>query len=613
MKPTTIFTMFMVGCVYAQSPNDSIQQLDEIIIQSNRLQIPVSQQNRNVQIITSEDIEKLPVQTLSEILYYADGVDIRQRGGFGTQADISIDGGSFEQTLVLLNGVKIIDHQTAHNSLNLPVPVEAIERIEILRGPAARIYGVNALTGAVNIVTKKADSNQVFAHVFGGSNFKKDEENDSGMYNNRGVQFGLTLSKNKFNQQLYGSHESGSGYQYNTAFHNNRLLYLGDYTINENNQIEAQVGWVRSSFGANGFYAAPGDREAKEIVSTTMAAIKSTHQLSDRLRLVPQIGYRYNYDDYRYIRQNISTARSQHYTNAVNAEVNANYAMNEGEIGVGTEMRYEQINSNNLGKHERNNYGLYAEYKNYSIQNLIFTVGTYVNYNTVFGWQIFPGIDASLSVTEKDKITFSAGSGQRIPSFNDLYLNQTGNIGNEFVESERAYQFEGGYQHIDDSWTLKANVFHRNIYDFIDWTRVDDTEPFQSNNVGKLQTFGGNLAFGYDWKNWNFKLTYTYLNAEMNLDEDILSKYRVRSFRHQIINTINYTHKNWSVSLANRFNERVGYQDYFLTDFRLSYQYKNWVYYADMQNIFDTQYNEAGALPMPGRWATIGIKTNLNW
>src|SRR5690606_34348 len=110
-----------------------------------------------------------------------------------------------------------------------------------------------------------------------------------------------------------------------------------------------------------------------------------------------------------------------------------------------------------------------------------------------------------------------------------------------------------------------------------------------------------------------FKLTYTYLNAEMSLDEDILSKYRVRSFRHQIINTINYTHKSWSVSLANRFNERVGYQDYFLTDFRLSYQYRNWVYYADMQNIFDTQYNEAGALPMPGRWVTIGIKTNLNW
>src|SRR5690606_15588857 len=148
------------------------------------------------------------VQTLSEILYYADGVDIRQRGGFGTQADISIDGGSFEQTLVLLNGVKIIDHQTAHNSLNLPVPVEELERIVLLRGPTVRIYGVNALTGAVNIVTKKADSNQVFVHVIGEINLKKNKETNSGMYTNRAIQFSLTLSKNKFNQQVYGSNES---------------------------------------------------------------------------------------------------------------------------------------------------------------------------------------------------------------------------------------------------------------------------------------------------------------------------------------------------------------------------------------------------------------------
>lgn len=613
MKPTTLFSLLAVGTIYAQSPKDSIQQLDEVLIQSNRLQMPISEQNRNVQIITASEIEKLPVKTLSEILYYADGVDIKQRGGFGTQADISIDGGSFEQTLVLLNGVKIIDHQTAHNSLNLPVPIEAIERIEVLRGPAARIYGVNALTGAVNIVTKKASDNQVFAHVFGGSNFKKNDENTDELYNNRGVQIGFTQAVNQFSHQLYGEHQSGSGYQYNTAFHNNKLLYLADYTIDVDNQIETQVGWVRSSFGANGFYAAPGDKESKEIVSTTMAAIKSTHQINDKLRLIPQVAYRYNYDDYRYIRQDISKYRSQHYTNALNADVNANYVMNKGEFGFGTEMRYEQINSNNLGKHERYNYGMFAEYKNYSLDKVIFTIGTYVNYNTVFGWQVFPGIDASYALNTNDKITFSAGSGQRIPSFNDLYLSQTGNIGNPDVESERAYQLEGGYQHIDDNWRLKVNVFHRNIYEFIDWIRVDDTNPFQSNNVGKLQTFGGNASFKYEWKNLKIGLTYTYLDAKMDLEQDVLSKYRVRSFRHQIINNIQYDYQNWSATLTNRFNERVGYTDYLLTDVRFSYQHEKWLYYADFQNIFDTQYNEAGALPMPGRWLSVGVKTQIDW
>ena len=99
----------------------------------------------------------------------------------------------------------------------------------------------------------------------------------------------------------------------------------------------------------------------------------------------------------------------------------------------------------------------------------------------------------------------------------------------------------------------------------------------------------------------------------MNLDEAILSKYRVRSFRHQLINTIHFTHQNWSATLANRFNERVGYKDYLLTDFRLSYQHNKWMVYTDLQNIFDTKYNEAGALPMPGRWITLGVKTTVNW
>src|SRR5690554_7573193 len=100
----------------------------------------------------------MPVSSLNEILNSINGVDVRQRGPFGTQADVSIDGGSFEQTMILWNGVKMGDAQTAHHSMNLPIPLEAIERIEVLKGPAARIYGINALTGAVNIVTKTSMS-----------------------------------------------------------------------------------------------------------------------------------------------------------------------------------------------------------------------------------------------------------------------------------------------------------------------------------------------------------------------------------------------------------------------------------------------------------------------
>src|SRR5699024_4602395 len=157
--------------------------LKEVVIQGNRIQVPFNQSARDIQVITQQQIEALPAKSLNEVLSYIGGVDIRQRGPFGTQTDISIDGGTSEQTLVLINGVKMIDAQTAHNMMNIPVPLTAIERIEVLRGAAARVYGINSLTGAINIVTKKEKHSSVTAQLQGGSSFKNKEEGDgSGIY-----------------------------------------------------------------------------------------------------------------------------------------------------------------------------------------------------------------------------------------------------------------------------------------------------------------------------------------------------------------------------------------------------------------------------------------------
>lgn len=176
MRKSTLI-LLSLGCtiaVYGQKASLNSQEietrqdttkLNEIIISENRLQIPFARQSRNIQIVTSEEIKRLPGNSLNEILQSVNGVDIRQRGPFGSQADISIDGGSFEQTLVLVNGVKMADPQTAHHALNLPIPLDAIERIEIIRGPASRIYGINSLTGAINIVTKNLRK-VLFRHMY---------------------------------------------------------------------------------------------------------------------------------------------------------------------------------------------------------------------------------------------------------------------------------------------------------------------------------------------------------------------------------------------------------------------------------------------------------------
>src|SRR5690606_14372455 len=231
-----VFT-FIVFCLFtnallAQSPLSSIDtdtvttSLNEVIINENRLQTPFSEQNRNINILTKEQIKNLPARSVSELLSFIPGVDVRQRGPWGAQADISIDGGTFEQTMILINGIKVNDPQTAHHSMNIPIPIGAIERVEVIRGPAARVYGINSLTGAINIVTRTPDNDFYEGTVQLASSLKSKEEG-SGPYNGRTIQLGTGFAGSTATHLVYGSHDSGNGYRYNTPYNNSKIFYQG--------------------------------------------------------------------------------------------------------------------------------------------------------------------------------------------------------------------------------------------------------------------------------------------------------------------------------------------------------------------------------------------------
>ena len=597
------FAVLSVICTqfYAQTKSDSITQMDEVIINENRFNTPISKQNRNVYVITSETIKTLPARTLQEILQYANGVDIRQRGPFGTQADLSVDGRRFEETVVLLNGAKVIDSQTAHNMLNLPLPVEAIERIEIVRGPAARIYGINSLTGAINIITKKPTDSGFMVSTYAGSNFVKDTQDTGDTFYGTGVQAGAVLGKEKQQHLIFASHDKSNGYRYNTAF--------------ENNKIFGSAGSFNNGFGANGFYAAPGDLNSTEIVQTTFANIQSKHAITENWKIMPRVTYRYNYDDYRYLgNDNLNVGRSQHYTNSIAGELNSTVKLSKGEIGFGAEFRNENIHSSNIGDHDRENVGIYAEYRTSFTEKLDVNVGTYLNYNSDYKWQIYPGIDASYAITDQFKIIGNVGTSQRIPSFTDLYLKQTGNIGNVDLDSENAFQSEIGFKYNKNALSFNANYFYRKIDNYIDWMRNATTTPWQSQNTGDLNTNGINLRgtyrleFSKDSK-LNILLAYTYLDSEFKSSRtEIYSKYLISSLKHQITNTIDYQFKNLSVSFATRFNERITGPSYWVNDFRISQSINKFTIFLDGQNIFNAVYYETGAVPLPSRWFTLGVK-----
>ena len=131
---------------------DKETTLDDVEVTGSCAPLALGQAVRMVTVLSREEIQAAPVQSINDLLKIAVGVDVRQRGPIGAQTDVSIRGGTSEQITILLNGISICDPQTGHNAFDLPCDISDIERIEVLEGPAGRVYGTSSLVGAINIV-----------------------------------------------------------------------------------------------------------------------------------------------------------------------------------------------------------------------------------------------------------------------------------------------------------------------------------------------------------------------------------------------------------------------------------------------------------------------------
>ncbi|WP_400263576.1 TonB-dependent receptor domain-containing protein [Sphingobacterium sp. SG20118] len=213
-------------------------------------------------------------------------------------------------------------------------------------------------------------------------------------------------------------------------------------------------------------------------------------------------------------------------------------------------------------------------------------------------------------------------SSQRIPSFTDLYINQRpANIGNPQLQAERARQVEGAIKYTSNHIIAQAGYFYRTITDFIDWTRSQSTEPWQPQNMDNNEVQGFNVNFRVNLNaldsNTKYYATmgYSYLHPKINDNtaENNVSKYAIESLRNQINLNFTISHMAWSLTTANRFNERLSYKSYFISDLRFAHQLDKLNLYVDAQNLFNVKYIEAGAVPMPGTWYTLGAKYTIGY
>lgn len=599
VKNTLLACLFAQSAAFAQT--DSVN-LKDLTVTSNRIQSTISRNAISATIVTRKDIGALPGSTPADWLGTVNGVDIRQRGPVGVQADMGIRGGSFDQSLVLFNGMKLSDPQTGHHLFNLPITPEAIEQIEVIKTAASRMYGINALTGAVNFVTRVPEKNMFYLGGFGG---------DFGLY---GLQTGVALHHNKVGSHLSFAQAHSNGYLPNTDFNTAQLF--GQTTItNKKSVIDLTGGYTDRSFGATGFYV-PNSQEY-ESIQTAFGGAQYRLQLN-ALTLKAQAYYRYNQDRYIYIRSNPGFFRNRHFSHVTGAELHLAYKWYLGETGAGVDYRREELNSNNLGTRDRTIYGVFAEHRFMLFNNkLHITPGIYLNSYADNQTAAFPGIDANYSLSKKWSLFASTSKGMRLPTFTDLYYNGPSNIGNPVLKAEEAVSSEAGIRFFTPAIQLSVAGFQRVSTNLIDWAKKDGQTKWQPLNVNHVTFKGIETNISYSFKYaivQQISLGHNYIDANINQTENYISRYSLSNMRHQVVGQIRLNWlKNLSHTVSVRHVNRVGMADYTLVDSKLMYQLGPVRLYTEVSNILNTNYVEAGYVNMPGRWFRVGADFKLNF
>ena len=636
-------------------PKDSVplnsQQLSlqEVLVVSHKAEVH-SEAYRLITQVSHAEIEALPIQSVADILQYLPGVDVRTRGANGAQADISMRGGTFDQVLVLLNGVPLSDFHTGHYALNIPISSEIIERVEVLQGTSANLHG--AFSGAINIVTKSKvesqKSKEIALKLTAGMN---------GLVN---PQVAASIKKDEALFNLSAEYSRAEGYyapnpteKEAIACRNSDFQLANLYFQTRWKGLDVQAGaqWKDAGLGMGyGF----GSQDQFDATRTAFASAKYEHRWG-AWRLDAQAAYRANYDRYEWHRGQ-RLYGNFHFAQTASASLAAHYASQVGTTSFGVSVRNENMHSTNLGDTinpngqvpnvagfplsevrvldlvkggNRFHTNYYAE-QTFYYAGLSASIGINGTYNTQFGHHLGGGANIGYTFEKAGTLYANANRSLRMPTFTDLYYNAGNQLGNRNLKPEEAWLLSVGYKYTPDfgkagKLSLSADWYYRWGKNIIDWVYVpaDTKRPYHAENQQQVNATGVELSVAYRLNEWLrcISVDYAYTYLDLNLKEsgsrylDYLSHKLSIHLEHGIYKGLG---ASWTVRFQKRegqYNNAEGvvadYQPVWLLDGSIFWQNKYLRVSADCTNMTNTRYYDYGGILQPGAWAKISIKAKL--
>ncbi len=581
----------------AQPQRPGIQaQPETMVVLGSATPVPLAESPRAVVVLPLQG-QKLAADSPLGFLRQDSSLFLEQRGAGGAQADIALRGGSFAQTLVLLNGFRINDSQTAHHDLDLPVPLDAMDQIQVLEGAGSTLHGVDALSGVVDFMTAAPNHDSLRVRA-GAGNFGENEQSFIGGGTYRAWSGRVTGSRN-----------------FSTGFMPDR-----DYR-NEDASLET---WAGSRLGVTDFLFAGSDRAfgANQFYGNfpswerTKGWFASVRQEMGA-HVTAAYGYRRHTDEFILVRDNPAIYENNHVDGSWQGNLRYTHSITgSSALLMGLEADGDSIVSNNLGDHARNRGAGYVDFdlrpsaRRWSVaagmREEIFSGGIPAVRS--------PQLAGSLRVAQSLKLRASGGYGFRIPTYTDLYYSDPTTIGDPNLQPESAWSGDGGADwNPSPKLTLSGTGFYTREHNAIDYVRATSTAQWQATNLSGLHFVGVEAtATWIPVRTQTVRIAWTALHGGQSALHGLQSEY---IFNYPVQNvmatwTMAAAHQ-WvmthTVQIAQRYQQSV----YPVWGATLTHDAGRLRPYLRLSNLSNTGYQEISGVNMPGRSIVAGFAVQL--
>lgn len=568
-------------------------ELEPIVV---RQSLPGAARGPVAAVLGKEEIAQRALHTPEEVLSYL-GVDVQARGSSGVKSDLSMNASTFQQTLILVNGARVKDPQTAHHDLDLFFTIDDIEKVEIIPASASAKYGPDGIGGAVNFVLKRPrkEKNQIQVSVGNEETFEQ--------------KLDLSFNALRSVHRVSLSNAQSNGSRYDTEYRTDTFFYSGALE-GERADLYLNTGYNEKVFGAYDFYTPGRGYPSQEWVNTKFADLRGVLK-NDSFTFEPRLDFRQHHDKFVLTRENPSLYLNHHTTNTYRAGGILSFPSEKVDFVVGADYEEESIVSNNLGKHTRGHWDFYLDptyaWAEGSSVNLTVRVDDY----TTFPEEFTGSLSLTHEFTEESRVWASAGRTIRVPTFTELYYSDPTTAGDPNLKPEKAWGFEaGGRAGLRQDLDMTGSFFLRQENDTIDFTkRTPADAKFIARNISRAFSYGLNLFI--QWKaneTTSFDFRYAYASKRQK-SEGLVYKYGLNYARHLIDlgmdRQFSFGHNRVDIV----FKKKPDRRGWVLVNDKFSVNVlKNLEVFLQVNNLFNVEYQEIEGVPDEGRQVNVGAK-----